>query len=365
MKARREAARSIAFASCLAIGCSHPSGTARGGDAQGSRASFDGARAPSGDLAAPPAGEPASGVAPSAPLPATTADRARFAAASADVVVGEPRRARLARLEDEPLFRSLGGALREHFGAGARGPFDVQRIDVPGSRTAALIARADGADPFVIVVERDLLLWSKPHPTWGMVSPVRSLTIAARPDGGIVLFGWVEPLHTVAARMWADDGNAFGDFEVFAPDACEALSAARAPSGEGWIVACAAAGGTRAQHLREEGTSAWGAGLAVGSGSASGAVGLAFDSPSSLMMIERAAAIGGDRLLAFRYALADGARLWETPIDLGVVTAPRSSSARAATMTGGDGVVRIAPVRGVASLRDRGMTISSEGRVAR
>jgi hypothetical protein len=254
--------------------------------------------------------------------------------------------------------------LRAHFGA-PLGPFDVQRIEVPGGRVAALVARPDGADPIVVVLERDVLLWSKPHPTWGMVAPVRLLTIAARPDGGVVLFGWVEPLHTVAARMWADDGNAFGDFEVFTPDACEALTAARAPAGQGWVVACASAAGTRAQHLREEGTSGWGSGAPVGSGSATGAVAIAFDSASSLLMLERAAAIGGDRLLAYRYALADGAALWEKPINLGVTSTARSLGGRAAVLTGGDGVVHVAPVRGVSALRERGIAIASDGRVAR
>jgi hypothetical protein len=285
--------------------------------------------------------------------------------ASAEIAAGEPRRSTIARLEDEPSLRPFGGALREHFGPASRGPYDVQRIDVPGSRTALLVAHADGSDPIVVAAERGTVLWTKPHPTWGMVAPVRLLTIAARPDGGVVLFGWVEPLHTVAARMWADDGNAFGDFEVFAPDACDALTAARAPAGEGWIVACAAVGGTRAQHLREEGMSGWGPGVRFGSGSAAGAVALAFDSPSSLVMVERSAGVGGDRLLAFRYAIADGAPLWESPIDLGVISAPRSLAVRAATLTGDDGVVHLGAVRAVPALRDRGITIASDGRVAR
>jgi hypothetical protein len=286
-------------------------------------------------------------------------------AGSAAIAPGEPRRGVIGRLEDEPFLRPIGGALRDHFGAASRGPFDLQRIEVPGGRTAALVARTDGADPIVVVLDRDTLLWSKPHPTWGMVPPVRLLTIAARPDGGVVLFGWVEPLHTVAARMWADDGNAFGDFAVFAPDACEALTAARAPEGQGWVIACASASGTRAQHLREEGLSGWGTGVRLGSGSAAGGVAIAFDSPSSLLMVERAAAVGGDRLLAYRYALADGAALWEAPIDLGVTSTPRSPGARAAVLTAGDGVVHVAPVRGAAALRDRGIAIASDGRVAR
>ncbi len=351
--------RAAVAAFVFAAGCSRPGTTARGGDAAPPAA--PGAAAESS--ATPPASTAPREVAPSAVPPRPRA--AAAAVASAEVTPGEPRRSTIARLEDEPSLRPLGGTLREHFGAASHGPYDVQRIDVPGSRSAALVARADGSDPMVVVTERDALLWSKTHPTGGMVAPVRSLTIATRPDGGVVLFAWVEPLHTVAARMWADDGNAFGDFEVFAPDACDALTAARAPAGQGWVVACAAAGGTHAQHLREEGTSGWGPGLRLGSGSAAGGVALAFDSPSSLVMIERSAAVGGDRLLAFRYALSDGAPLWESPIDLGVLSTPRSPAGRAATVTGGDGVVHVAPVRGVPALRDRGIAIASDGRVAR
>jgi hypothetical protein len=292
--------------------------------------------------------------------------RAGASGSAALTVPGEAQRTWIARLEDDVALRPFGVTLREHFGPGARGPFVVQQIELPGGlRTALLVSRADGSAPLVLAVERDVVLWSKPRPTWGLVAPVIHLTIAPRPDGVVVLFGWVAPLHTVAARMWADDGNAFGDFEVFAPPACESLSAARAPGARGWIVVCASTDGTRAERLAEQGTSAWGPGLRVGSGNAPGGTAVSFDSDDSWVLLERSAAVGGDRLLAFRYGLVDGAPLWSAPVDLGVIAAPRSGDGRFASMTADDGRVRVGPLAGVAALRDHGLTIESDAAVRR
>src|SRR5579884_55597 len=167
-------------------------------------------------------------------------------------------------------------------------------------------------------VDRDRLAWTKPRPTAGILPPVRHLTIAPGPEGGVVVFGWVAALRTVAARMWADDANPFGDFGLFAAEACDALSAA-ALRGGGWVVACATSAGTRAQRLRQDITVAWGAaGAPIGAPSAVGPATLVADSSSTFVLVQRAAAVGGDRLLAFRYDL-QARPLWGAPVDLGTV----------------------------------------------
>jgi hypothetical protein len=272
----------------------------------------------------------------------------------------------LPRLEADVALLPLLAPLRDHFGAAAKGPFEVQHIDLADGRSAVLVSRADESDPIVLAFDRDQVLWSKPRPTAGILPPVKHLTVLPRPDGGAVLFVWVTSLHMVAARMWGDDGNPFGDFELFAPDRCDALSAAYG-AGHGWIVACTSGQGTRAQRLREDGAIAWGhEGAAVGSTSASGPATVAFDTPSSMMLFERVAAIGGDRLLAFRYD-ADAQPLWPSPADLGADASP-SLHAAAGQRVGArpldDGLVRVdRPLGVVGKGAARVSEVSSGGEV--
>jgi hypothetical protein len=275
--------------------------------------------------------------APSSVSPSNSATAAVLPLAAS----GEARRKTLARLELDPLLTPHLGMLREHFGR-STGAYTVQRSDLAGGRTALLLSHADEADPIVLVVDRDQLLWSKPRPTAGILPPVRHLALAPRPDGGVVVFGWVETLRSVAARMWADDSNPFGDFELFEPDACDALSAAYGP-GLGWIVACSSRGGTRVQRLREDGTSAWGHyGVPLGAPSAAGPATIVFDTPSTVMLLQRAAAAGGQRLLAFRYD-AEARDLWDAPADLRETAPPPGAVERIEARTVSSGLVRVDP----------------------
>jgi hypothetical protein len=224
----------------------------------------------------------------------------------------------------------------------------VQHVDLAETRVAVLVARADESDPIALAYDRDQLLWTKPRPTAGIVAPVNGLTLAPRPDGGAGVFGWVAPLHMVAARMWADDGNPFGDFELFAPDACDALSVAYGP-GQGWIAVCTAAQGSRAQRMREDGTIVWShAGVPVGATGRSSPASIAFDSSSSLMLFERVPAVGGDRLLAYRYD-GDAQPLWAGPADLGMdLGPPPARTARIELRVVREGLVRVTRPAGVA-----------------
>ncbi|HEX4445538.1 MAG TPA: hypothetical protein VH044_02330, partial [Polyangiaceae bacterium] len=272
---------------------------------------------------APDATLPSASAPASAPTPAPTP-----APAPAPVEAppsGEAHRSAVSRLEDDPSLRPHLATLRDHFGPAA-GPFLVQHVDLAQGRSAVLVARADEGDPIVIAFDRDQALWVKPHPAGGIVGPVKHLTLAPKPDGGVVFFAWVASLHLVAARIWADDGNAFGDFQLFSPESCDALSAAYG-AGLGWVAVCSSRGGARAQRMREDCTMAWGHdGTPVGA--TAGAVGppaIVFD-PPSVVVLERVVAVGGGRLLAYRYD-ADAQPLWSSPSDLGMDLAPSAAAA--------------------------------------
>jgi hypothetical protein len=276
-----------------------------------------------GDTAAPrppdlaPAPTPAPAPPPGAGAIASSAEAPPISAPSQ----GEARRSTLARLDADPLLRPALAALREHFGADARGPFAVARVDLAGGRAAALVSRADESDPIVVVLDRDALAWSKPRPLAGIVGPAQHAAIAPRPDGGVAVFVWVAPLGTVAARMWADDSNPFGDFQLFPAPECDALSAAYAPR-FGWVVACSSRQGTRVQRMRDDGTTAWGAGVTLGAASPVGPATILFDSPSTFVLVQRARAIGGDRAIAYRYD-GDARALWPAALELGAAAGAR------------------------------------------
>ncbi|HLK38449.1 MAG TPA: hypothetical protein VKU41_16915 [Polyangiaceae bacterium] len=278
------------------------------------------------------------------------------------VAPGEAQRATLPRLEADASLRPYLAALREHFGAAAPGPFELQSTALVGGRTGLLLTRASGGDPMAIVVDREGIDWSKPRPTAGIVPPVEHLAIAPRPDGGLAVFGWVATLRTVAARMWAEDSFPFGDFELFAPPACDALSAAYAP-GAGWLVACSSAVETRAQRMREDATVAWGRdGVAVGASGAAGPATLLFDSASTFVVVQRVAAIGGDRLLAHRYDL-QGEALWTAPSQIGLLAAGGAVERFRATAVR-EGVVRVELPRGLAGKPARAAEVSADGSIS-
>jgi hypothetical protein len=290
-----------------------------------------------------------------APAPAGLADRPPREPAL-DALAGEAARSTISSLDREPLLRPALADLRDHFepqaqagpsdprgGALARsrrerGPFVLQRASLLGGRLGALVTRQDGSDPIVVVIDRDQLVWSKPRPTAGIVPPALHPTLAPRPDGGAALFVYVAALHLVAARMWAEDGNAFAEIELGQLDACDDLSAAYAPA-RGWLVACGSSNGARVQRLREDGTTAWARdGVPVGEASGVGPVTLALDTASSFLLLQRARAVGGDRLLAYRYD-NEGHPMWDAPLLLRLL--PAGPADRIPAKAVREGVVRV------------------------
>jgi hypothetical protein len=218
-----------------------------------------------------------------------------------------------------------------------------------------LVARADESDPIVLVVDRDQLVWSKPRPTAGITPPALHPTIAPRPDGGVALFSYVATMHLLAARMWADDGNAFAEIGLGTFDVCDGLSAAYA-QGRGWFLACGSGNGTRAQRLRENGTTAWGPdGAALSAAIPAGPPAIAFDTPSSFVLLESARAVGGNRMLAVRFD--DDARpLWPGPVQVAVLAAGGKATDRVQATVPREGVVRVDLARG-------GVEVDSAGKV--
>jgi hypothetical protein len=216
----------------------------------------------------------------------------------------------------------------------------VQRIDLAGGRTAVLVARVDESDPIVLVVDRDELVWSKPRPTAGITPPALHPTIAPRPDGGVALFAYVGALRLLAARMWADDGNAFAEIELGTFDVCDGLSAAYAQA-RGWLLACTSGNGTRGQRLRENGTTAWGPdGAGLSAAIPAGPPAIAFDTASSFVLLESARAVGGNRLLALRFD-DDGHPLWPSSVQVAVLARGAKASDRVQPSVPRDGVVRV------------------------
>ncbi|MDP9034830.1 MAG: hypothetical protein M3O50_08475, partial [Myxococcota bacterium] len=267
----------------------------------------------------------------------------------------------------EPLLRPQLAALRAHFGTTARGPFAMQRIELAGGRTAVLVTKPDETAPIVLGLDRDQLVWARPRPTAGIVPPLVHLAIAPRPDGGVALFGYVASMHLVASRMWADDGNPFADLQVFSPAACDALSVAYAP-GQGWVVACTSSTGVLAQRVREDGTMAWGAlGQRLGTRGVTGPPTIAFDTPTTSILLQRARGVGGDHLLATRYD-PEGLPLWAAPVDVGSLpgSAPASHRAMEERFVAApvrEGVVRVELPRGLEGSRVQAAEIGSAGDV--
>jgi hypothetical protein len=252
-------------------------------------------------------GEGAAG-SPSTPASASTSTSASApatASASAPTAdfapAGEAERTKLPSLERDPLLRPYLAKLRDHFGKDARGPFAMQRIPLAVGRVGVLLSLPDESNPLVLAVDRDQLLFAKEHPTAGISPPALHPTLAPAPERGVAVFAYVQSLHLVAARMWADDANPYAEVDVFHPEACDALTVAYATE-VGWIVACASSTGTRVQRLRDDLTSAWGAGgVRVGTPGPVTREDIAFEGPSAWRLTQRARAIGGDRTLTFRY----------------------------------------------------------------
>jgi hypothetical protein len=277
---------------------------------------------------------------------------------------GEARRKTLARLDAEPVLAPHLGKLQEHFGDKAKGPFLLQRVALANGRVAVLVSLApDEANPIVLVIEHDALVWVKEHPTGGIAPPVKGLALTPHPDGGAMLFAFVPAVATVAGRIWADDGGAFADLEVLHLDDCEGLSAAYTP-GLGWVVVAARRAGARAQRVRESATLAWGTGIDLGAPWRRAApVAIAFDTPSSVVFAQFTS-LGHpatDHLVASRYDAA-GQALWPSSVDLGAALAVPKGSERPESTAGGEGTVHVeAP--GVFDGGASSIEVDSSGRV--
>ncbi len=108
----------------------------------------------------------------------------------------------------------------------------------------------------------------------------------------------------------------------------------------------------RAARLREDATLAGDpSGVALGSGHSTGPVAIAVDSPTSFVLVEPAAAVSADRLLAYRYDAYDAsfAPRWPSALDLGLAG---HSAGRAEASVVRAGVVRVQFARNQDAPRD-------------
>lgn len=279
---------------------------------------------------------------------------------------GEARRSTLANLLAEPLLAAQLAVVSAHFGREAKGPFELQRTELAGGRTAFLVAREGGSTPMLLVFDGDKLLWSREQPVAGIVPPVEHVALTAHEAGGTALAAWDPATKLVVGRVAANDGNPFGDFQVMNLDACEDVSAGYWP-GRGILIVASTKAGPRMQLMREDNTFAFTReGIAVGAGwRAAAPVSMAFDSPTSVMLVQHASGTRPktDVLKVFRYT-AGGKMLWEAPIEVEVPTVPRPMERLVAQVVR-DGVVRIELPRGAVASQARAVEVDSSGAVLR
>lgn len=272
---------------------------------------------------------------------------------------------RVARFADDPVLAKQLAVLLPHFGAdgGAKG-FDVQRIDLVGTRQATLVAEAGGANPMVLVTEGDALLWTKDRPVAGIVPPVEHVTISAHAALGVALFAWDPPTKIVIGRVWADDSNAFGDFEMLHVDACDDVVAGYVPD-QGIYVVAATPGGPMLQVMNENNVLQRGRNGTI--------LGAPFRAPAPLSLVvgedgsmflarwANASAKTSDLLEVTRYQ--KGKATWPAPVTLEV---PRASAPveRIAMKRLGDGI-RIELAHGAVASRAVAVSVDATAAVTR
>lgn len=272
---------------------------------------------------------------------------------------------RVAKFADDPVLAKQLAVLLPHFGvdAGAKG-FDVQRIDLVGTRQATLVTEVGGANPMVLVTEGDALLWTKDRPVAGIVPPVEHVTISAHAALGVALFAWDPPTKIVIGRVWADDSNAFGDFEMLHVDACDDVVAGYVPD-QGIYVVAATPGGPMLQVMNENNVLQRGRNGTI--------LGAPFRAPAPLSLVvsddgamvlarwANASAKTSDLLEITRYQ--KGKATWPAPVTIEV---PRAGSPvdRIAMKRSGDGV-RVELGHGAVASRAVAVSVDATAAVTR
>ena len=190
------------------------------------------------------------------PAPVAVVDAGPPAVSSIRPLAGTATRRGLTRWSDEPSLEKQAAPLLSHFGTDAGAPgFVVHTAPVVPGRAATLVTRGDGSDPMVLFTDGDRLLWTKEAPTGGVLPPALELTLSAHSALGVALLAWVPSAKVVIARVWADDSNAFGDFELLHAERCDDVAAAYVP-GQGISVFAATPAGVVYQLLDENNVNA-------------------------------------------------------------------------------------------------------------
>lgn len=191
----------------------------------------------------------------------------------------------------------------------------------PG-RTATLVMRANAAStlearPLLVVADDggNHVLWSRERPIAGIMPPVGPIALAGAPSDRVALAACDPPTRVVALRIFDYDGAPFADLQAMSNETCDAISLTYWPK-HGWIIVIAREGATRAQLVKESGSSAWPDGIDVGVKSrpkALAAPSVVVDTSDTFLLTQLAEPNGEDTVarhaLVFRYD-AEGTPIW-------------------------------------------------------
>lgn len=241
-------------------------------------------------------------------------------------------RARLVRLEEDPVLAANAAAVRAHFEGRAAAQLAVQTVPLTQAGAAAVVVsdatRAPGeSSPFVLVVDgpSHAARWTKDHPAGGVLAPFGPFGIASGPKGRVAFAICDPPTKRVALRLWDDDGSAFADFDAMDAEDCTTTTSLYWPE-HGWLVVVTRPGQTRAQLVSEGGQLRWGRGLDLGTRSKTGAAVALAQEGDLFTLVQPGAATGvpgeAEHAFAFHYD-AKGA-LAGAPRDLGAM--PRDAA---------------------------------------
>jgi hypothetical protein len=269
----------------------------------------------------------------------------------------------------DPILTRARSVIEPHFGTPVPYPLAYQVVTLGGGRNAVLLEALHGERrPFVALLdEKQNPVWVKQRPIGGVKDGVSELSLAPGP-GDHVLVAWCNASSdSVALRRWAEDGEAFADYDALHVESCDRLSILYWPQ-RGWVIAAAGPHGAVAQLVSENGEYSWGRDGAPlpWTSSAPAPLSLSLDTPDTLLFF-RLGRSGGpgtaDYLFAMRWG-ADGRPLWPGPLSVKRLDVPVDPNARA-IVEPGDGVLRATLPSSAPGAHDIVVEVASDGVVTR
>lgn len=269
----------------------------------------------------------------------------------------------------DPILTRAASVIEPHFGSPVPHPLAYQVVTLGGGRDAVLLEALHGdRHPLVALLDdKQSPVWVKQHPIGGVKEGVSELSLAAGP-GDHVLLAWCNASSdSVALRRWAEDGEAFADYDALHVESCDRLSILYWPR-RGWVIAAAGPHGAVAQLVSENGEYSWGREGAPlpWTSNAPAPLSLSLDTPDTLLFF-RLGRSGGpgtaDYLFAMRWG-ADGRPLWPGPLSVKRVDVAVDPNARA-VVDPGEGVLRATLPSTAPGAHDIVVDVASDGVVTR